>query len=131
MDATLSSSDLEALQKHLVTWTRSAVAGDWDAVGQILSDDVEFLPPDAPRVTGRGDVCRWLHTFPPVSRFDSVIDDVKGTPDLAWTRGHFVMTLALEQPLTFHGKWVATWRRRDGVWECTSDIWNADGPPTT
>ncbi|HMV67931.1 MAG TPA: nuclear transport factor 2 family protein [Myxococcota bacterium] len=125
--APLAPHDLDEIRGHLRTWARCGVEGRWDDLVEILTDDVQFLPPDHPIVQGKEAVASWLLTFPPISAFVTELDEARGGPQLAWTRGHFGMTVG--PGVSVRGKWVATWRRGDdGRWRCATDIWNADRP---
>ena len=130
----LTAQDLTQLRSITDEWVRVTLIRDFDSLTRLLTDDVVFLPPDAPVVVGKTAVRAFLDAFPAVTAFTAELDVAEGRPDLTWARGSFRMTVepAPGQSASMVGKWSATYRKQDdGAWLCASDTWNLDAPATT
>ena len=131
MHVGLSAEDIAQIQGIADEWVRVSLARDWDGLLALLTDDVVFLPPDAPVVVGKPAVRAFLDAFPTIKAFTATVIGGEGQPELAWARGAFRMTIepAPGQSVSMVGKFAATYRKRaDGGWLCASDTWNLDGP---
>jgi ketosteroid isomerase-like protein len=100
-----------------------------------FSDDVMWLPPNAPRVTGkdamREYVSEWFaapglaYSFPGPGKAE-----VSRAGDLGYTVGSYEVTVnnAEGNPVISRGKVVVVWKKQpDGSWKAVLDIWNSDG----
>jgi len=127
----LTDHDVAQIRGITDEWVRAHLAGDWDALSALHTDDIVFLPPEQPLVEGKAAVRAWLETFPPTTAFTATVVSAEGRPDFAWARGTFELTAEPEpgKPVTMRGKWAAHYRKRaDGGWLCASDTWNLDAP---
>ena len=121
MHVGLSTEDIAQIQGITDEWVRVSLARDWDGLIALLTDDVVFLPPDAPSVVGKPAARAFLEAFPTITAFTATVIAGEGQPELAWVRGSFRMTI---EPAPGHsvsaiGKFSATYRKRaDGGWLC-------------
>lgn len=129
--ATITPVDVSAIKATIKPWTEACLTRDWDALLDLCTDDVMFLPPDEPVVAGK-QVRSWLESYPEIRRFETEFDHVEGQDQLAVARGHLTMTVlpaGTNEPLTIHGKFVDTFRRdARGSWKYASVIWNSSLP---
>ena len=131
LQATLSAEDVAQIRGITEEWVRVSLVRDWDGLTSLFTDDVVFLPPDAPVVVGKPAVRAFLEAFPVITAFTATMVTAEGQPELAWARGSFTMTIepAPGQRVPMVGKWGATYRKRaDGTWRCASDTCNLDAP---
>lgn len=56
----LLSSDLQAIEEIHKRWIEAELAGDSLAVLRLCTDDVLWIPPDAPLLEGKQAIARWL-----------------------------------------------------------------------
>lgn len=119
--------DVSAIKATAKPWIQACVERDWDALLQMCTDDVVFLPPDEPMVAG--DKLRtWLDAYPVIKRFDFEFDQIEGQDHLAMARGGFTLETAATTT-EVRGKFVDTFRRDDhGKWLYACVIWNLDAP---
>jgi ketosteroid isomerase-like protein len=88
----LTTADAAALRALIAPWTAACLRQDWDSLLQMCTDDIIFMPPNAPAAQG-GAVRQWLEGFPPISGMAWDIEHMEGAGDLAVLRGWVTMTL--------------------------------------
>lgn len=129
--ATLPSVDVNAITSTGKLWAEACVARDWDALLGLCSEDVVFLPPEEPAVSGK-QVRSWLENYPEIRSFEVEFDHVEGQDQLAAARGRFTMSIVppgAPTPLTVTGKFTDTFRKdMRGKWLYTSVTWNSSLP---
>ena len=128
--ASLTESDVEAIRASTEAYGDAVSAGDWAATGWLYTEDAVLMPPNAPAAMGRDAIQETMASFPPITAFSIVADDIQGVGDLAYVRGTFSITLqAGDNVIEDHGKYLEIRRRQaDGSWPITVDIWNSDVP---
>jgi uncharacterized protein (TIGR02246 family) len=117
-------------------WVKAVAAEDTTAIGNVYAEDGEFLPPGAPRVSGRAAVrSAWAGILkaPNLSlTFESSKVVVSSAGDLAVATGPY--KLGLDGPkghrIEDAGKFVEAWTRVNGEWKVLANIFNSDKPPT-
>ncbi len=125
----LSPEDRDALQALTDAAVRMVVDRDWDALLELLTDDVVFLPPDEPAVIGKAAAADFLEGFPIITQYSATIESADGRADLAATRSSFDMTVETEDGETrMVGKRLATYRKEGGRWRVDTNCWNRDAP---
>ncbi len=125
----LSPADRDALQAYVDEFVSQCLDRDWDALVERLTDDVVFLPPDAPAVIGKAAVADFMEAFPIMTQFSSSIKSADGRADHAAARGSFDMTVETEDGETrMVGKWLVTYRKEGGRWRIATDCWNLNAP---
>ncbi len=126
----ISDKDIAAIRATMDPWTEACIAADWDRVLSMCTDDIVFLPPDAPIAEGSGAVKAYLETYPDIKKFTATFTHIEGSRDLASARGSVAITAEAEgTEMSISGKFVDTFRKQpDGTWLYTSVIWNHDHP---
>jgi len=117
-------------------WVKAVAAEDTTAIGNVYAEDGEFLPPGAPRVSGRAAVrSAWAGILkaPNLSlTFESSKVVVSSAGDLAVATGPYKLRLdgPKGQRIEDAGKFVEAWTRVNGEWKVLGNIFNSDKPPT-
>ncbi|MEX0692135.1 MAG: nuclear transport factor 2 family protein [Gemmatimonadales bacterium] len=127
--APLTEADHAAIREVHVRFTRYALAGQADSLGLLYTEDAVVMPPNMPAATGRAAIVEFNRTFPPVSSVELTIDDVSGYGDLAYVRGTYRVTIAVEGSPVDTGKYIEIRRRQaDGTWLMAVDMFNSNLP---
>jgi ketosteroid isomerase-like protein len=128
----LSSADVAAIRSVSNEFAKLMIAGDFDSLIELYTDDAVFMPPDQPAVRGRSALRSWMSYFPRISAFTLSIEEIDGRADLAYVRGTYTMTMHPEgapQPVRGAGKYIEIRKRQpDGSWLLSVDIFNSDQP---
>ena len=119
------SSELAAITE---VWESNYSAGDIDALAALYTEDARLLPPNAKMEQGRDAVRAafgGMHSAGLKLELENVEVTVFG--DLGQKIGRY--TLLAPDGSTFdQGKFIDLWKKVDGQWMVTSDIWNSDLP---
>jgi len=132
--ATLTDEDIAALSDLGPAHTEAVLAGDFDAVVAMYTEDAQWLAPDAPALEGRAAIRAVVGPAQGRTLQDFTITsaEIDGYGDLAFDRGTWSQTFITEgatEPVTVTGKYVVISRKQDdGSWLVAVDIWNADAP---
>ena len=59
----LTAQDIASIHLIIEPWTRACVTRDWDALLSMCTEDIAFLPPGGPVVSGAA-IRPWLDSFP-------------------------------------------------------------------
>ena len=125
----LSPEDRDALQALSDDSVRMLLDRDWDALLELVTDDVVLMPPDEPAVIGKAAVADFLGAYPIITALSSNIDSADGRADHAATRSSFDMTVETEEGETrIVGKVLVTYRKEGGRWRMTTECWNLNAP---
>ena len=128
----LSDEDVAAIKAAHDAFVQALMTGGWAAVMEFYTEDAVFMPPNAPKVQGKEAMKTFSNMWPPVTAFDLTIEDIDGRDDLAYVRGAYSQTIALEEapePVQDKGKFVEIMRKQeDGSWLISIDILNSDMP---
>ena len=123
----LSQEDRDALQALSDDSVRMLLDRDWDALLELVTDDVVLMPPDEPAVIGKAAVADFMEAFPIMTQFSSSIKSADGRADHAAARGSFDMTVETEDGETrMVGKGVGSYRKEGGRWRAATNCWNLD-----
>ena len=127
---TLTDQDIAAIRATIEPWTQACINADWDRMLSMCTDDIVFMPPDAPMAEGRGAARAYLETYPDIKSFTFDFTHIEGSGNSASARGTLAMTVEAEgNEMSFTGKFVDTFRKEpDNSWRYTSVIWNNDNP---
>ena len=129
--AELTADDRTAIEASDEAWAKAALAGDWVAVAAIYTEDAVLLPPNHEAVEGRAAIQAYFETFPPLSDFQLHSIEVDGVGDIAYVRGHYVLTMTPEggDPINDSGHYLEVLRKQaDGSWLLYRDIYNSEHP---
>ena len=126
--APLVSDFRTAIRASSEAFTRLVVAGEFDRLTHLYTEDAVVMPPGHPALQGRAAVKSWMEAFPKISRFDVELHEIDGEGELAYVRGSYVMTIITDQgSVDTCGKYIEIHRRQpDGSWAIVRDIFNAD-----
>lgn len=117
------------------SFERAYDAGDAAAIGALLTDDAQWLPPAEPPVLGKAAIeRRYAAQFSRGrSTFQLRVEDFHQSGDLAFIHGPYQRQDAEAQGRagqTFSGKYLMVLQRgADGRWRIARDIWNGDLSP--
>jgi ketosteroid isomerase-like protein len=127
--APLTETDHAAIREVHVRFTRYILAGQADSLGLLYTEDAVVMAPNFPAAAGRAAIVDFNRMFPPVASFVLTIDDVGGSGDVAYVRGTYRMTMAVEGAPADTGKYIEIRRRQaDGTWLLAADIFNSNLP---
>ncbi len=115
-------------------WVEAVAARDTIAIGNMYAEDGDFLPPGAPRVSGRTAIrSAWAQllkapnlalTFEP----SNVV--VSSAGDIAYETGTYRLSMdgLKGRRIEDIGKFVVAWKKVNGEWHVQYDIFNSDKP---
>ncbi len=131
-DVAAEQHTIRELEKQ---WVQAVAAKDTTAIGNVYAEDGEFLPPGAPRVSGRAAVRSArapLLKAPNLSlTFESSKVVVSRAGDLAIATGPYKLGMdgPKGQRIADAGKFVEAWTRVNGEWKVLGNIFNSDKSP--
>jgi uncharacterized protein (TIGR02246 family) len=137
-DKPADAAQIEAqLRQTEAEWNKAYAAHDAAAVANFYSDDAALANPLAPLATGKDAIARDNKTFaadPNMSvEFASDRVQVAASGDMAYTRGHYTMTMTdpeTKKPVTGKGNYLTVWQKqKDGSWRAVEDF-ITPGPAT-
>ena len=125
--ANLTEADIAAFEALIEPWCNACVQRDWDAVLNMCTNDVAFLPPGSPAIPTEG-IRAFLDAFPVMTAFTFTYDRIEGQEDFATLQGAFDMTVESDAgEVRGTGKFVDVMRKEaDGSWRFSCVIWNDD-----
>lgn len=130
-ESAVSEDDAAAIRQADADFVVHSVAGDWDALAALYTEDAVVMPPNQELVIGRAAI-RNLFSALTISDFSLEAIEIDGRGDLAFSRGDYSWTVSVGEgePVADHGKWLAIWREQtNGTWLLSQDIWNSDQAP--
>jgi uncharacterized protein (TIGR02246 family) len=119
------SPELAAMTER---WEEALNSGNAEAVAALYSDDARLLPPNAELGQGRAAIAA---EFAAMIAAGLTIDLVNVDAVVAGDVGYKVGTYTLLAPagvMVDRGKYIDVWRKVDGQWKITNDIWNSSLP---
>ena len=133
--APTTESDLEAIKAVLEQSVTANSAGDVEGSLAVNTDDVVWIPPNHPPVTGKEALRSWFQDF-----FDAFAlqvtassEEIVVTGDWAFLRYSFAATLtpvAGGETTPNNGHGILIYQRQpDGSWKYFRNIWNSDNLP--
>lgn len=127
---TLSAADHASIRTLTDRFVQLMLAGNFDALVTLYTENGILMPPHYPAVQGRVALRAFLGGFPRISSFNATIQEIEGRADLAYVRGSFSMTVhpdGAPGPVEDQGKFLEIRRRQpDGSWLLAVDIFNSD-----
>jgi uncharacterized protein (TIGR02246 family) len=133
-DPAVPKSDTAGIETQLrqneAKWNQAYAAHDAAALAGAYADDAALANPGAPLVTGIDAIRKETAAFAadPNLRVQFASDRVQvaASGDLAYTRGHYTMTMtdpATKQPTTGSGSYLTVWQKQpDGAWKAVEDF---------
>ena len=118
------------LRQAEAKWNQAYAAHDAATLAGAYADDAALANPGAPLVTGLDAIRKETAAFaadPNLKvQFASDRIQVAASGDLAYTRGHYTMTMtdpATRKPAASSGSYLTVWRRQsDGGWKAVEDF---------
>lgn len=110
-------------------WEAAINSGDIGAITALYTDDARLLPPNAALQQGHDAVNASFGEMIAAGLtgdLESIEAVVAG--DIGYRVGTYVLT-AQDGSLADRGKYIETWKKVDGEWKITNDVWNSDLPP--
>ncbi len=130
----LSSEDKAAFKKFFDEHIQFALANDWEALAQQITEDAMYMPPNAPAFQGRDS---FLQMFAGVTITDfssELVEVLAVCGDRIFVRGIFSWTINVEdspEPISQSGKLVAIYQKQpDGKLLIALNIWNLNPSPS-
>ncbi|HXE89349.1 MAG TPA: SgcJ/EcaC family oxidoreductase [Terriglobales bacterium] len=127
------AADEKAIRAETAAWAEAGVAKDAERFVTFYAPDASVFPPNAPLVTGKGNILAfWKEFFTSpgfAAGFTTTHIEVARSGDLAFETGTYTLTLndAQGKPVTTDGKYVVVWKKQpDGKWKARADIFNSD-----
>ena len=131
-DATaFSAADSNAVRASAELWRTSALAHDFDGWARSMTPDVVLYPPNLKPITGRDAAIAYMKAYPPITKFDIMIDEIVGRGDAATDRGQFVLSAKLPDGTVVNdtGSFMSLFRRQaDGTWGHNRVMWTSNLP---
>ena len=134
INSQIASGDADrAIRESNARFADAVRAGNVAGVIQMYSDSAVIMPPNSPPVTGIDEIRRFWIGFLATGSIDATLttDDVDQSGDLAVERGRYQMTIVpVNGTASVHdaGKYVVSWRKINGQWRATNDIFNSSSP---
>jgi len=131
--AALSDEDVAAIKALGPALDEAALAGDWDAVVALFTEDGEWMGPNGPTIQGHSAMTEWIEsTVMTVTEHKIEFVEVDGYGDMAYAKGTYVETYSVEsveEPIKDEGKVLTILRKQsDGSWLFAIWMWNSDLP---
>lgn len=135
----VDTAQIEAqLRQTEEKWNAAYAARDGTAVANFYSDDAALANPFAPLSTGKEAIAKDNMAFaadPNMSvEFASDRVQVAASGDMAYTRGHYTMTMTdpeTKKPVTSKGNYLTVWQKQaDGSWRAVEDFITPGPAPT-
>ena len=127
----VDTAKIEAeLKQGEAKWNQAYAARDAAALAGAYADDAALANPGAPLVTGIDAIRKETSAFAsdPNMRVDFASDriQVAASGDIAYTRGHYTMTMtdpATKKPATSTGSYLTVWQKQpDDRWKAVEDF---------
>ena len=112
-------------------------ANDMDAIVNMYTADATLMPPNLPAAHGSNAIrATWTGFLGQFSSADITLtpDDVQQSGDLAAETGRYmvhVVPKGTTMTVTDSGKYIVVWKKTDGRWKISRDIFNSDLPVPT
>ena len=127
--AQITDQDRAAIQAMQEPWIKACLDRNWDSLLRMCTDDIEFLPPGAPKASGPRASRAFLEGFPVIKKFSFEFTSIDGRDDMAVGTGSFSMITEVngkDAPMT--GKFSDIFRKAGGTWRFQRVIFNTDHP---
>ncbi len=128
------SKEEAALRALDLAWSDTANRKDVDGTVSYMAEDGETLAPNAPAARDKAGIkTSWagLIALPGFNvHWEPLRVQVAESGEIGYTSGVYTLTFtdANGKTVTERGKYVEVWKKVDGKWKCSSDIYNSDIP---
>ena len=129
----LSDEDVAAIKAIGPALDKAVLAGDWDAIDTLFTEDVVMMGPNSPIIHGRTTLLEVIKSSGmTVTEHVVEIIDVDGYEDIAYGRATWKETFSIEgvaEPVREEGKILGIFRKQaDGSWLIAVWMWSSDLP---
>jgi ketosteroid isomerase-like protein len=108
-------------------WETAFNARDMDAVLDLYTEDARLLPPNAPMGMGKDAVEGVFEEMAAAGLMvETHVIETLAAGDLAYNIGTYALTA--DGAEVDRGKYMEIWRRTDGEWKMSADMFNSDLP---
>lgn len=127
--------DFKAIEDLQRRWMDEELRGDKEALLGLCTDDVQWIPPDAPAVLGKDALRDWFKAREVQSASIQITDtDTGGSGSVAYLTSHYSKVLVpaggfLAHTVTGTHFWVLK-KTPDKGWRIAVAGWNQNSPPT-
>jgi uncharacterized protein (TIGR02246 family) len=134
--APLSDEDVAQIESVVSSISQAALAGDWDAVVELFTEDAVLMPPNSPVIRGSAALKSMIESFNPNFTAHSIeLREIDGYGDIAYAWANYTETFTVEgvpEPIEEVAKLMFVFRKQpDGSWAVAAEIWNSDLPLPT
>jgi len=129
--STLAAEDREALRDLIERrWVAAGLSRDWGKMTAMVTEDVEYFPPDQPSFIGKAALQAFFDQFPPMVRFTQSFGAVEGNANRAVARCRFAFALDVAgETVENTGKFVCSFEKQaSGEWLVKYCSFNFDRP---
>lgn len=129
----LTEQDVAAIKSLGPSIDRTALAGDWDALLALMTEDVLWIGPNSPVIQGRA-ACKALVESIGMTVTEHKVEflEINGCGDIAYARGTYAETITVKGvagPIEDAGNVLAIVRKQsDESWLIAIWMWNSDLP---
>ncbi len=130
--APLSDEDIAAIKAIGPALDKANVAGDFDAIVEMMTEDVLLMNPNEQIIQGRAEVLKWFNAFKSATFTEHKHEllEVVGYGDIAYARGAYKNAFiyeGIDEPIKGEGKTLMILRKQpDGTWLISIFCWNSD-----
>ena len=129
-----TKAGVEAIKKWIDRYCATVTAGDFDAYRAFWTEDVVWLPPNAP--VRQGIEACMEHNRPYFEQYDSVetmsVEEIEAADRFTFVRVNYTYRgkpKAEAEPIEEDGKGIFILKRKpDGSWVSTHCVWNSNIP---
>lgn len=129
-----AAEDEAAIRTAGKAWDDAYKSLNADALAALYAADAVLMPETARTAKGEAAIRQFLGIYVGLlaeGGYQPLIDsaaDVEVSGDLAIRSGTYAITDKSGMSVDT-GKWLETWRKTDGQWRISRDIWNSDNLP--
>jgi ketosteroid isomerase-like protein len=130
----LSDEDVAAIKAMGPALDKANLAGDFNAVVEMMTEDILLMNPNEQIIQGRAKTLEWFNAFKPATFTEHRHEllEVDGYGDIAYARGAYKNAFIFEgidEPIKGEGKTLLILRKQtDGSWLISRFCWNSDLP---
>jgi ketosteroid isomerase-like protein len=130
----LSDEDVATIKAMGPALDKANLAGDFDAVVEMMTEDILLMNPNEQIIEGRDEALKWFNAFKPATFTEHKHEllEVDGYGDIAFARGAYKNAFIFEgidEPIKGEGKTLLILRKQtDGSWLISKFCWSSDLP---
>lgn len=133
--ANVNRNEEEAVLRALdLAWSDTANRKDIDGTVSYMTDDGETLAPNEPPARDKGAIkASWANLIglPNFTvHWEPLHVQVAESGELGYTSGFYTLSFTDDkgETVTDRGKYLEVWKKVDGKWKCSLDMYNSDIP---